>query len=108
MSQTFHTVIYAAPRLEIEELMKVRQYLCTFLGKDFVAMSDNEPTCINKQILDNINLQIPEEGQKIKRLVEIAQERNINYIPSPESKQALNSYLERKALPNPIEGNIPA
>jgi tRNA isopentenyl-2-thiomethyl-A-37 hydroxylase MiaE len=95
-------LIYAAPRLEIEELTEVRKHLSGFLGKDFVAMSDTEPSCINKQILDNINLQIPEEGQKIKRLIEIAQERNINYIPSPESRLALNSYLDRKAIPNPL------
>lgn len=98
MNQTFHTLIYAAPRLEIEELVKVRSMLASFLGKDFVAMSDGEPSCINKEILDKINLKIPEEGEKIQKLVEVAKERNISYTPSPEARHALNSYLDRKGI----------
>lgn len=79
--------------------------LTNFLGKDFVQMSDNEPSCINKEILANINLKIPEEGEKIQKLVEVARERNINYVPSPEARMALNSYLDRKGIPNPLDAN---
>ena len=54
------------------------------------------------QILANINLKIPEEGEKIKRLVEIAQERNIDYKPSLDAATELNSYCDRKGVPNPL------
>jgi hypothetical protein len=36
MHQTFHTLIYAAPRLDIDELMVVRKALSGMLGKEFV------------------------------------------------------------------------
>ena len=88
--------------------MQVRKQLIQFLGKDFGEMSENEPSVVNKQVLENINLKIPEEGEKIHCLIKIAKERNINYIPSPESKLALNAYLDRKAIPNPLADALPA
>lgn len=42
---------------------------------------------------------MPEEGRVIKRLVEIANERNINYTPSHESTISLSDYCLRKAIP---------
>ena len=36
MTQTFATVIHVAPKLEVEELMKVRNHLAALLGKEFV------------------------------------------------------------------------
>jgi hypothetical protein len=50
----------------------------------------------------NINTRIPEEGEKIKKLVEIAQERNIDYKPSNEALVALRDYCERKGIENPL------
>lgn len=37
------------------------------------------------KVCANINLKIPEEGEKIKRLIELANERNIDYKPSAEA-----------------------
>ena len=50
----------------------------------------------------NINTRIPEEGEKIKKLVEIAQERNIDYKPSNEALVALRDYCDRKGIENPM------
>ena len=50
----------------------------------------------------NINIRIPEEGEKIKRLIEIARERNIDYKPSAEAVAALRDYCDRKGLENPL------
>jgi hypothetical protein len=50
----------------------------------------------------NINTRIPEEGEKIKKLVEIAQERNIDYKPSNEALVALRDYCDRKGIENPL------
>lgn len=51
--------------------------------------------------MQNINLKIPEEGEKIAKLVQIAKERNIDYKPSPEAYSDLMSYIDRKGLDNP-------
>ena len=39
------------------------------LGKEFVDKSDTDESCVNKIIIQNINLKIPEEGEKILKLV---------------------------------------
>jgi hypothetical protein len=52
----------------------------------------------------NINIRIPEEGEKIKRLIEIAKERNIDYKPSSEALASLKDYCDRKGLENPLSG----
>ncbi len=51
MSGTFHTIIYAAPRMEVDELMYVRKQLGGLLGKEFVEKSDNDESCVNKIVI---------------------------------------------------------
>lgn len=48
---------------------------------------------------ENIDIKIPEEGVVIKRLVELAKERNISYTPSHEAVIVLNDYCLRKGIP---------
>ena len=50
MHQTFHTLIYAAPRLDVDELMIIRKGLAGVLGKDFVIKSDNDESCVHKVV----------------------------------------------------------
>ena len=54
--------------------------------------------------MQNINIRIPEEGEKIKRLIEIAKERNIDYKPSAEASIQFRDYIDRKGLINPLSG----
>jgi hypothetical protein len=50
MDQTFHTIIHAAPKMEIDELLQVRIQLGKILGKEFVKHSDTDYSCINKLV----------------------------------------------------------
>ena len=127
MDQNFRTLIYAAPRMEIDELLHVRRYLEKILGKEFVHAADTDEEAVNKvvsinfsgvffhfftsdfiiqfQVAANINIRIPEEGEKVKRLIDIARERNIDYKPSAESIAALRDYCDRKGMENPLGGS---
>ena len=51
------------------------------------------------QIAQNIDIKVPEEGEVIKRIVELANERNISYTPSHDNLIALNDYCRRKEIP---------
>ena len=102
MDQTFHTLIHAGAKTEIEELAGVRKQLGRLLGKEFVKNSDTDYSTLNKVVADNIDLKIPSEGEVIKRLVELAQEKNIKYIPSHEATVALNDYCTLKGIKNPL------
>jgi hypothetical protein len=93
---------------EIDELAGVRHELQRLLGKEYVHQSDTDYSSINKVVAENVDIKIPEEGQVIKRLVELAQERNLNYIPSHEATVSLNDYCTRKGIPNPITKKIPS
>jgi hypothetical protein len=99
MDQTFHTLIHVGAKSEIDELAGVRHELQRLLGKEYVHQSDTDYSSINKVVAENVDTKIPEEGQVIKRLVELAQERNINYIPSHEASVSLNDYCTRKGIP---------
>jgi len=104
MDQNFRTLIYAAPRMEIDELLQVRRQLEKILGKEFVLAADTDEEALNKVVAANINIRIPEEGEKVKRLIDIARERNIDYKPSAESLAALRDYCDRKGMENPLGG----
>jgi hypothetical protein len=95
MEQTLHSLIYAAPRIDIDEMIQIRSMLVKLKGPEFVKESDTNPQVINKVIIENINLRIPEEGEKISKLMEIAKEKNINYQPSQEAKAAYSLYIDR-------------
>jgi len=56
------------------------------MGKEFVDESDNHKTTLNPVIAEKIDFIVPEEGHKILRLVQLAQERNIDFHPSQNAK----------------------
>lgn len=55
------------------------------MGKEFVKQSDEDYSCLNKVVAENIDIKVPEEGAIIKRLVELARDKNIEYNPSHAS-----------------------
>mmetsp|Transcript_11408 Transcript_11408/g.7918 ORF Transcript_11408/g.7918 Transcript_11408/m.7918 type:complete len:84 (-) Transcript_11408:427-678(-) len=59
---------------------------------------------LNPVVAANIDIKIPEQGEVVLRLVNLAKERNIDYIPSAESTSVLNAYCMRKEIPSPIDG----
>jgi len=104
MDMTFHTLAHVAPKMDVDELNLVRYQLGLLLGKEFLIKSDQDRSCIHKTINEKIDIFVPEEGQVIKRLVELAKERNIQYTPSAEARQQLTDYCLRKEIANPLEG----
>ena len=61
------------------------------------------------KVIANINIRIAEEGEKIKKLIEIAHDKNIDYKPSNEALVALRDYCDRKGIENPLsKGRNPA
>lgn len=50
MDQNFRTLIYAAPRMEIDELLQVRRQLEKIMGKEFVLAADTDEEALNKVV----------------------------------------------------------
>lgn len=51
-----------------------------------------------------ISVKVVEEGEKVKRIVELAKERNIDFKPSSEARHNLQDYCDRKGITNPLTG----
>ncbi len=58
MDQTFRTIIYAAPRFDVEELLTVRKDLGKMMGKEFVKSADEDENAINKVVSQNYKLKM--------------------------------------------------
>mmetsp|Transcript_19240 Transcript_19240/g.29500 ORF Transcript_19240/g.29500 Transcript_19240/m.29500 type:complete len:128 (-) Transcript_19240:321-704(-) len=71
--------------------------------------ADEDKTFINPMVAENIDFKKPEDGEIVLRMIQLAKERNIDYQPSYDMKLALNSYLDRKGIPDPLDlERIPA
>jgi hypothetical protein len=103
MTQTFATVIHCAPKLAVEELMKVRNQLKIVLGDEFVLQADESKEIINPVVAANIDFKIPADGEVVYRMMQLAKERNISYEPSYDMRMAVNAYRDMKGLPDPYE-----
>ena len=51
---------------------------------------------------ENIDFKKPEEGQVGLRLVNLANERNVNYTPSQALVMEIQGYCQRKMIPVPL------
>lgn len=101
MKTTFATIIHAAPKFGIEELIKVRKMLSSMLDESFVKECDTNYALINPVVAENIDIKRLDEGEVILRLVNLAKEKNIDYLPSQTATQALHAYCLRKGIAPP-------
>ena len=53
METTFHTLVYASARIDVDELGKVRKYLERMMGKEFVKRTETDESCVNKIVSDH-------------------------------------------------------
>lgn len=102
MTQTFSTVIHVAGKLGVDELMQLRDQLGCLLGKEFVERAQEDKSVINPVVAENIDFKIPEDGEVVYRMLQLAKERNISYTPSHDMSMALNLYIERTGKPHPL------
>lgn len=54
-------------------------------------------------VAEKVDFIKPEDGEVIFRLRQLAKERNIQYEPSMDMRMALNDYLDRKGLLDPMD-----
>ena len=92
-----------SPKLGVEELEVVRKQLVGLLGDEFAMQADEDKKMINPLVAENIDFMKPEDGQVIFRLRQIAKERSIPYEPSYDMRIALNMYIDRKGLLDPMD-----
>ncbi|KAJ3107691.1 hypothetical protein HDU96_007823 [Phlyctochytrium bullatum] len=80
ISEAVNTIIYAAPRCEVKELLQVRDQLIAKFGKEFgLAAIENTNEVVNPRIVHKLRIQTPDPILVDKYLKTIANAFNIEW-----------------------------
>lgn len=80
LKEAVTSLIYAAPRLEVPELMEVRNQFALKYGKQFVEnASENKDLAVNQRIIFKLGIKVPEPYLCVQYLEAIAREHNIEW-----------------------------
>eukprot|EP00818_Percolomonas_sp_WS_P006398 CAMPEP_0117451008 /NCGR_PEP_ID=MMETSP0759-20121206/8776_1 /TAXON_ID=63605 /ORGANISM="Percolomonas cosmopolitus, Strain WS" /LENGTH=399 /DNA_ID=CAMNT_0005243575 /DNA_START=99 /DNA_END=1298 /DNA_ORIENTATION=+ len=102
MKESISTLIYAAPRVQIDELMEIREQFKAKFGKDFVQKAmDNKDLAVNQRVMFKLGLKVPKPYLCIQYLKKIAEEYNIDWEDEDEEQP---QEILRDQLQNPEMG----
>lgn len=89
MREAVCTLIYAANRTEVPELIKVKAQFGKKYGSEFVdAAKRNKDKCVNARIIQKLSAQPPNSWIVLNYMKEIAKEFNVAWEPSKETEDA--------------------
>ncbi|KAF9939720.1 hypothetical protein BGZ65_009717 [Modicella reniformis] len=82
--EAVNTIIYAAPRSEVKELLLVRDQLVAKFGRDFAANAmENRDESVNPRIIQKLQVQTPDPYLVNRYLEEIAKAFRVNWTADP-------------------------
>lgn len=85
MMATFRTIVYAADKARVDELMAVKRQIANVYGKKFIQDAEKDLTFVNETIRENITIIIPPEGMKVEKVIEVARKAGVMYMPSEKA-----------------------
>ncbi|KAI9183674.1 Vacuolar protein sorting-associated protein ist1 [Blastocladiella emersonii ATCC 22665] len=93
IQEAVHTLIYAAPRVDVKELHVVRDLLAAKYGKDFAQSAlENRADVVNRRVIQKLKVQTPDRALVNLYLVEIAKAYKVKWEPEPEPDDAAAAY----------------
>jgi len=101
LKEAICTIIYAAPRLDIEELTDIRKQFIIKFGKPFAqdAMS-NKDNCVNARVVHKLGILTPENYLVYQYLTDIAKSFSIDWkAPQHETISQPTSNLSQSSAP---------
>ncbi|GJJ70624.1 vacuolar protein sorting-associated protein IST1 [Entomortierella parvispora] len=88
--EAVNTVIYAAPRSEVKELLLVRDQLAAKFGREFVSNAmENKDESVNPRIIQKLKVQTPDPYLVNRYLEEIAKTFKVSWTADPEMDHQL-------------------
>ena len=101
MLKPLYTLLYVSKKLDIEELHMLRNWLLQKYGKVFLMVPEKEPKLVvYEEVLNNIDVYMPQTGEKVAKLVEVATSKSVPYTPIGSSLNELNAFKHAKDLWN--------
>jgi vacuolar protein sorting-associated protein IST1 len=106
MNEAVCTLVWAAPRTEVEELSKFRNFIGAKFGPGMIHHVDSNPAaCVNARVLFKLSVVIPERALVTQYLTAIAEENGVDWSPEePSAKDIPNPYLEPSSMAPVADG----
>ncbi|KAF9315677.1 hypothetical protein BG003_002809 [Podila horticola] len=93
--EAVNTILYAAPRSEVKELLLVRDQLAAKFGRDFVTNAmENKDDSVNPRIIQKLKVQTPDPYLVNRYLEEIAKAFKVAWTSDPETDHQLIGTME--------------
>ncbi|KAI7822352.1 regulator of Vps4 activity in the MVB pathway-domain-containing protein [Gamsiella multidivaricata] len=90
ITEAVNTIIYAAPRSEVKELLLVRDQLTAKFGRDFATNAmENKDESVNPRIIQKLKVQTPDPYLVNRYLEEIARAFKVSWTADPEMDHQL-------------------
>ncbi|KAF9293080.1 hypothetical protein BGZ88_005843 [Linnemannia elongata] len=106
ITEAVNTVIYAAPRSEVKELLLVRDQLAAKFGRDFVTNAmENKDESVNPRIIQKLKVQTPDPYLVNRYLEEIARTFKVAWSPDPEMDYQLIGSMDGEFI-DPINHSV--
>ncbi|KAF9586030.1 hypothetical protein BGW38_010302 [Lunasporangiospora selenospora] len=97
--EAVNTIIYAAPRSEVKELLLVRDQLGAKFGRDFVTnASENKDDSVNPRVIQKLKVQTPDPYLVNRYLEEIAKAFRIAWTADPDTEHQLIGTIENEFI----------
>lgn len=90
MKEAISTLVYSAPRVDVEELMEIREQFQIKFGKEFIeGAMQNREMVVNQRVVMKLDLKVPKPHLVISYIKEIAKENGIEWedLEEPEITQ---------------------
>ncbi|GBG30848.1 IST1-like protein [Hondaea fermentalgiana] len=99
MREAVCTLIYAANRTEIKELIQVREQLTKKYGKDFAEKADrNHNGCVNERVVAKLSAQPPNAFLVLNYMKELADEYDVDWQPD-EATMSIGARFDSAMAP---------
>ncbi|KAF9184146.1 hypothetical protein BGZ51_003543 [Haplosporangium sp. Z 767] len=106
ITEAVNTIIYAAPRSDVKELLLVRDQLAAKFGRDFVTNAmENADESVNPRIIQKLKVQTPDPYLVNRYLEEIAKTFKVSWTADPEMDNQLIGSMDGEFL-DPINHSI--
>ncbi|KAF9992697.1 hypothetical protein BGZ80_003291 [Entomortierella chlamydospora] len=104
--EAVNTLIYAAPRSEVKELLLVRDQLAAKFGREFVTNAmENKDESVNPRIIQKLKVQTPDPYLVNRYLEEIAKTFKVNWTADPETDHQLIGAMDGEFI-DPINNSV--
>ncbi|KAF9959399.1 hypothetical protein BGZ72_009764 [Mortierella alpina] len=106
ITEAVNTIIYAAPRSEVKELLLVRDQLAAKFGREFVTNAmENKDESVNPRIIQKLKVQTPDPYLVNRYLEEIARAFKVSWTADPEMDHQLIGSMDYEFI-DPINHSV--